>query len=495
MSVVAQGRVVDFPVARAFVPFLQPARYKGAHGGRGSAKSHDRASALIKRCVEKPGTRWVCVREVQKSLEQSVKRLLEDKIKFHKVEDQFEVTLTQIRTPGGGVILFQGMQDHTAESIKSLEGMHGAWVEEAQSLSARSLELLTPTIRLEWCRHCSQQGPMSILDGQPCKPGFSHKLDPSELWFTWNPRHKDDPVDRLLRGEERPPDSVVIEVNYQDNPWFPDVLRNEMEWDKRRDLDKYLHVWDGGYESRGESRVFKNWRVEAFEPAADWEFYWGADWGFSVDPSTLVRLRADVEQRTLYIDRELYKIGVEIDHLPAFYDTMVCGCIPSTEAGYDGKPPATCPDKKAHGEARRWAVVADSARPETISYMNRHGYPRMTSAKKGAGSVAEGVIFLQGWNIVVHPRCVQTEKELTHYSYKVNKLIEPGKPGYVLPILADEKNHIIDPMRYALEDLMAAIGASNLGFPVDVPDATIWSRFDGGSSEHKPGTADWQGVA
>lgn len=484
----AQGRVVEFPTARAFVPFLQPARYKGAHGGRGSAKSHDFAKNLIKRCVEKPGTRWVCVREVQKSLEQSVKRLLEDKIKLFQVEDQFEITNTQIRTPGGGVILFQGLQDHTADSIKSLEGMHGAWVEEAQSLSERSLTLLRPTIRLERCRYCNQDGPWDIIAEKPCKPGHEHKLDPSELWFTWNPRHKDDPIDKLLRSAERPPDSIVIEVNYKDNPWFPDVLRKEMEWDKRRDIEKYTHVWEGGYEQHSEARVFKNWRVEEFETKVDWTFYWGSDWGFSVDPSTLIRVHPDLEKRTLYVDRERYQIGVEIDHMPAFFDSMVCGCTSPIEFAVD-KRKDLCQHPELHGEARRWTVVADSARPETISYLNRHGYPRIVPAKKGAGSVAEGVIFLQGWVIIVHPRCVQTIKELTHYSYKVDKLT-----GLVLPILADEKNHIIDPLRYALEELMAAIGTGEVGYPVEVPEATIWSRFGAEASDHKPGTADWSGL-
>lgn len=483
-----QSRVVDFPTARAFVPLIPPARYKGVHGGRGSAKSHDRASALIKRCVERPGTRWVCVREVQKSLEQSVKRLLEDKIKFHKVEDQFEVTNTQIRTPGGGVILFQGMQDHTAESIKSLEGMHGAWVEEAQSLSERSLTLLRPTIRMEQCRWCSQDGPMEMLQDKPCKDGHEHQLDPSELWFTWNPRHKEDPVDKLLRSDETPPGAVVICVNWRDNPWFPDVLRAEMEWDKRRDVEKYTHVWEGGYEQHSEARVFKNWRVEEFEPQNDWEWFFGSDWGFSVDPSTLIRLHPDYAARKLYVDRELYQIGVEIDHMPAFFDSMLCGCQTPINFDVDERK-KLCKRPELHGAARGWVITADSARPETISYLNRHGYPRVVGAKKGAGSVEEGVIFLQGWDIIVHPRCEQTIKELTHYSYKVDKAT-----GLVLPILADADNHIIDPMRYALEELMAAFGTGAVGFPVEIPEATIWSRFGGDGDTGKPGTSDWSGL-
>lgn len=397
------GRTIEFPTARVYAPFLQPSRYKGAHGGRGSAKSHEFAKNLLRKCVQQPGTRFVCVREVQRTLEQSVKRLLEDKIKLYKLEDDFRVSNTQIETPGGGVIIFMGMQDHTAESIKSLEGFHGAWVEEAQSLSARSLTLLRPTIR---------------------EPG-------SELWFSWNPRHPTDPVDVLLRGKTPPPDAIVIGSTYRDNPWLPDVLRVEMEWDRARDPEKYAHVWLGEYERHSEARVFKNWRIEEFEsPAPRVEqpngevvlttYLYGADWGFSVDPSVMVR--CFIVGRDLYIDYETYKIGVEIDYLPDLFDT-----VPGS---------------------RDWTVTADSARPETISYLNRHGFPKIVPAVKGKDSVKEGVIFLQNYNIIVHPRCTHTIDELTMYSYVKDK-----KTGLVTPVLEDKKNHVIDSLRYAVEKL------------------------------------------
>ncbi len=174
----------------------------------------------------------VCVREIQKSLNQSVKRLIEHKISTMNAGAYFEVQDAVIKCKHGpGLIIFQGMQNHTADSIKSLEGYDRAWVEEAQSLSQRSLDLLRPTIR---------------------KPG-------SELWFTWNPHSSDDPVDMLLRGDTPPPDAVVIPVNYEDNPWFPDVLRDEMNYDRKRDPDKWQHVWRGEYLKNSEARVFKNW--------------------------------------------------------------------------------------------------------------------------------------------------------------------------------------------------------------------------------------------
>jgi phage terminase large subunit len=211
---------LQIQTARDFIPLLAPSRYKGAWGGgEGSGKSHFFAESLIEYAFLHPGLRAVCIREVQKSLEQSVKRLIEDKIVALEVGSSFGVLKTEIATPGGGLVIFQGMQNHTAESIKSLEGYDIAWVEEAQSLSQRSLDLLRPTIR---------------------KPN-------SELWFSWNPTDKKDPVEQLLRSEPRMPGSIVVSSNWSGNPWFPDVLREEMEWDRRRDPDKYAWIWGGNY--------------------------------------------------------------------------------------------------------------------------------------------------------------------------------------------------------------------------------------------------------
>lgn len=386
-----------------YLPFLQPSRYKGAYGGRGSAKSHVFAELLLGRCLRKP-TRAVCVREYQASLEQSVKRLLEDKILAYKHEASFRVLDTHIETPYDGIIIFQGMKNHTAESIKSLEGYDLAWVEESQSFSQRSLDLLRPTIRT---------------------PG-------SEIWFSWNPRHPTDPVDKLLR-EQKPPDAIVIQSTYKENPYFPDVLRQEMLWDQQRDIEKYNHIWLGGYERHSEARVFKNWRVgepDEFTTDAQTIFMYGGDWGFSVDPAVLVRCY--VRGRQLFIDYEAYQIGCEIDHLGELFDR-----VPGS---------------------RSWTIIADSARPETISYLKRHGFPRIEPSVKGANSVKEGVIFLQGYDIVVHPRCTHTIDELTMYSYKKNPLTDE-----VLPVLEDKKNHVIDSLRYSVEKLRAASHAVTWG--------------------------------
>lgn len=389
---------------RWFLPLLKNARYKGVYGGRGSGKSHAMAEYIIERCVMEK-TDVVCIREIQKSLNQSVKRLLELKIESLGVGHLFEVLQTEIRGKNGSLIIFQGMQNHTADSIKSLEGYDIAWVEEAQSLSQRSLDLLRPTIRKE----------------------------NSELLFTWNPDQPTDPVDALLRGERLPENSVVIEANYNDNPWFPDVLKAEMEYDKRRDPDKYSHIWLGRYQTNSESRVFKNWRIEEFEAPAGAIFRLGADWGFAVDPSVLIRARID--GKNLYIDHEAYGVGVDIDFLPDLFAR-----VPNAE---------------------KWPITADSARPETISYMQRHGYPLISPAVKGPKSVEDGIEFLKSYDIIVHPRCKHTIDELTMYSYKVDPL-----DGRILPILEDKHNHVIDALRYACEGARKASGASDYKPPV-----------------------------
>ena len=421
-------RTLKIETPRAFLPLLGHARYKGAYGGRGSGKSWAFAAMLLEACLLHPGLRVVCVREVQRSLEQSVKRLLEDLIHYYNLDSLFHTMDTKIETPGSGLIIFQGMQTYTAESIKSLEGYDIAWVEEAQTLSDRSLTLLRPTIR---------------------RPG-------SELWFSWNPRNQTDPVDVLLRGNRLPAEAVVIRANYEDNPWFPDVLRQEMEWDRARDPERYAHIWLGEYESMSEARVFRNWISEDFDTPEQAVFYFGADWGFSVDPTVLIRCWID--GRKLYVDREVYRIGCEIEDTPALFDQV------------EG--------------ARRWVITADSARPETISHMRRHGYPKITGAKKGKGSVEEGVAFLQSYDIVVHPRCKHTIDELTLYRYKTDPLT-----GNVLPVLADEHNHVIDALRYAVEAARKGI-VREVKIP-DMPQQAGWvlPEYSDTNKQEEPGVA------
>jgi phage terminase large subunit len=387
--------VLRIETPTVFAPLLNPARYLAAYGGRGSGKSHFFAELAIERSIMAK-TDIVCVREIQKSLEQSVKKLLEEKIAAMGVSSYFEIKQAAIHARNGGRIIFQGMQNHTADSIKSLEGYDVAWVEEAHNLSARSLELLRPTIR---------------------KTG-------SQIWFSWNPDLETDPVDALMRSDNPPPDSIIVKANCFDNPFLPDVLQVEMDYDRKRDQDKFAHIWLGDYRKNSQARVFANWRVDEFDAPAGTIFRLGADWGFSVDPTVLVRCY--IEGRNLYVDYEAYSIGCEIDFLPDLF--------------------ARVP------ESGKWPIVADSARPETIDYMQRHGYPKITHAIKGANSLEEGVEFLKSFDIIVHPRCQHVIDELALYSYKLDLLT-----GSVLPILEDKHNHTIDALRYACEGLRRAV--------------------------------------
>lgn len=215
-------------VPRKLKPLLTPSRYKGCYGGRGGAKSHFYAEQIVIRCLSAP-TRVVCIREVQNSIKDSVRQLLIDKIAKFGLESAFEPLDSEIRGPNGSLIIFKGMQSYNADNIKSLEAYDIAWVEEAQTLSQHSLDMLRPTIR--------RQG--------------------SELWFSWNPRYKTDPVDVFFRKQKRD-NAIAIAVNWRDNPWFPDVLKKEMEDDFREDEDKAEHIWNGAY-GAGKGAILAKW--------------------------------------------------------------------------------------------------------------------------------------------------------------------------------------------------------------------------------------------
>jgi phage terminase large subunit-like protein len=213
-------KTLSLETPEALRPLLTPGlRYYGCYGGRGSSKSWFFASKIVEECIAVPGTRVVCVREVQKTLKESAKRLIEDTINALDVAPMFTIRRDDIGTPGGGIIIFQGLQDFSSESIKSLEGFRIAWVEEAQTMSSRSLEMLRPTIR---------------------SPG-------SALYFSWNPRDASDPVDRFFKSETPPPDSVCVKINYDQNPFFPPELEMERQHDKITNPHRYGHIWLGEY--------------------------------------------------------------------------------------------------------------------------------------------------------------------------------------------------------------------------------------------------------
>jgi phage terminase large subunit len=223
---------LEIETAPVFEPLLQPSRDKGAWGGRGSGKSHFFAELLVEDALRFPGEageglRAICGREIQKSLKDSAKHLIEGKLAKHGLGEAqgFKLFTDKIETPGDGLIVFQGLQDHTTDSIKSFEGFHRFWGEEAHGISARSVGLIRPTIRWENTRL-----------------GLK-----SELWWSWNPLRKNDAVDVMLRGANKPSNAVVVRANWSDNPWFPGVLEEERQDCLKNTPDQYDHIWEGGY--------------------------------------------------------------------------------------------------------------------------------------------------------------------------------------------------------------------------------------------------------
>lgn len=374
-SKIKQSNII---IPGAFRGIFKPNRYKIYYGGRGGAKSWAIATALIIIALQKP-TRILCTRELQKSINDSVHRLLKDLIYKYQLDSYFEITKISIKTVNGSEFIFAGLRSNVSE-IKSMEGIQICWVEEAQKVSEESWEVLIPTIRDEG----------------------------SEIWLSFNPDQISDPT--YKRFILSPPDGALLrKVSHADNPYFPETLRREMEYDKRVDYDKYMHIWEGEPRTISDAQVFKGkFVVDVFEAPEETTFYYGADWGFARDPSTLIRCYID--DRTLYIDHEAYGVGVDIDELPQLFRQ-----VPGAD---------------------KWPIIADSARPETISYLNKLGW-NFKPSPKWAGSVEDGIAYLRSFEkIVIHERCKHTINEFTLYSYKTDKLT-----GEVLPIVIDAHNH------------------------------------------------------
>lgn len=400
----------------------QPFRHLAWHGGRGGGKSRTVATGLVLQACEHH-ERVLCGREFQKSIRDSSKRLIDDEIDRLGLRGAFDSTETEIRGPNDSLFLFGGIRGN-ASGLKSMEGLTCFWGDEAQAFSQASIDTIIPTIRRE----------------------------NSRLLWTWNPDLSSDPVDAMFRGEHlqddaregfsAPPSSIVREINFTQNPWFPDVLRTEMEFVRSRDIDKFNHVWMGQYRANSEARVFKNWRVEEFDSPPEAEYRLGADFGYSIDPSCAVRCRID--GRLIHVDYEAWGLQVEIVNLPTLF--MV---IP---------------------DAERFWMTADSSRPETISHLRNNGFPRIAPAIKGARSVEEGIEFLKSYDIIVHPRCQHVIDELTHYSYKLDSLT-----GQVTSALQDKDNHMIDALRYAVEGARRAINTPR-PMVVSIPSIALRRR-------------------
>lgn len=385
----------EFPKKLQFL--FKPARYKVAYGGRGGAKSWGFARALLIQGTRQP-ERALCTREFQNSIRESVHHLLAMQVDLLGLSKFYSVNQTEIRGANGTEFIFSGIASNPTK-IKSMEGVTKCWVEEAERVSETSWQILIPTIR--------QEG--------------------SEIWVSFNPDKATDPTYKRFVLSP-PPDAVVVPIGWRDNPWFPEELRKEKDYLASVDFDAYMHIWEGGINERSSSLVLGGKCViRDFEVGADWNGpYFGADWGFSQDPLALIKKY--VHGRKLYIRNEAWGIGVELDDIPALFDTVP--------------------------ESRKHTVRADNSRPETISHLRNHGYPKVIAAEKWSGSVEDGVAFLRSFEeIVIHPECRHTAEEARLYSYKVDRLTND-----ILTDIVDANNHCIDAMRYGLQPMIKKVG-------------------------------------
>lgn len=375
-------------------------RYKVIWGGRGGARSWTVARALLVKAAEQK-LRILCAREMQSSLRDSVHQLLRDQIDLMHLPG-FRVTDREIRHSNGSLFLFEGLR-HNIAKIKSLEGIDICWVEEAERISNRSWQVLIPTIR----------------------------KDGSEIWVTFNPDQLEDAT--YQRMIVHPPKDQVWQqkVSWEDNPWLSIELRNEKNYAYEVDPEGAEHIWGGSLRMVTEAQILRNkWTVKEFTVPRDtrgdpiWNGpYQGEDFGFGVDPSAAVRCW--VGDQTLYIEYEMYQHKLELD------DTA--------QALTDAIP-----------DFADYVTRADSSRPDSISYLKRHGVPRIKGVVKTAGSVEDGIAHLRQYRmIVIHPRCKHTIDECKLYSYKVDQ-----NSGDVLPIIVDKHNHLIDSIRYALQPMI-----------------------------------------
>lgn len=398
----------QLPIPAKLAPlFTAPnKRYRCSHGGRGSAKTRTFALMTAVRAYQAMmnGESGVilCAREFMNSLEESSMQEVKQAIlSVPWLAANFDIGEKYIRTLDKSVIfVFAGLR-HNLDSIKSKARILLCWVDEAETVSEIAWQKLDPTVR--------ESG--------------------SEIWVTWNPETDGSATDKRFRKEVD--DSIItVEMNYTDNPWFPEVLEIVRAKDQRNlDPATYAWIWEGSYLENSERQIMAGkYVIEAF-PDDLWKkadrLFFGADFGFAQDPNTLIRMFM-IDSR-LYIEYEAYGVGVELDEMPEFYDS-----IP---------------------EVRRWPIKADAARPETISYLSRQGF-NTSAAAKWKGSVEDGITYLRGFEkIVIHPRCKETAKEARLYSYKTDRIT-----GEVLPIIVDKYNHCWDAIRYGLDGYITSEG-------------------------------------
>jgi len=385
---------VTVHLPEAFQELFKPARYKVYYGGRGSAKSWSMAIALVMEMLKRPA-RVLCTREYQNSIADSVHRLLSDTISRLGLSDAFMITRDSITSRIGAQVLFKGLH-HNIQEIKSTEGIDICWVEEAELVSASSWDILIPTIRNEG----------------------------SEIWVSFNTRDESDPTYKRMVVNP-PPGSIVRKVSWRDNPWLSTELRREKDYMARVNPDAYEWIWEGAPRRFSDAQILHGkYKIEPFEPIVDvWDGpYFGADWGFSVDPTTLIKCW--IYQKRLLIEAEVFGVGIEMNDLPDRFSVI--------------------PGSRDH------TIRGDNARPETISYLRNHGYPRIIGVDKWKGSVEDGIAHIRSYEeIIIHPRCKHTAEEARLWSYKTDRL-----SGDVLPVVKDGNEHCWDAIRYALEPII-----------------------------------------
>lgn len=379
--------------------YYKRAPYKVYWGGRGSAKSWGFAEALIRKATAEP-LRILCTREHQNTIKDSSHKLLKDTIERLGLSSWFTVTKESITSRGGAEFIFKGLYNNE-EGIKSTEGIDICWVEEAQTVSARSWQTLLPTIR----------------------------KDTSEIWVSYNLISEEDATHQMfvVRGRTG---AIVHKINYDSNPHFTGKLRQDMEDDKRTDYHLYEHIWLGMPLKISDAVILSGKYVVEDFPDDLWlqadRRRIGMDFGFAQDPMAVVSFF--VLDNVLYIERESYGVGVELDDMKS----VVEADIP---------------------EVVEWPVKADSSQPATISYLRRNAAWSISGAEKWDGSVKDGITHLRRYRrIVIHSRCVNTAREARLWSYKVdkNQVNEKGQPQ-VLPVVVDKFNHAWDAIRYGLD--------------------------------------------
>ena len=378
---------INLKVANVYKPLWKNAKRRNyIYGGRGSGKSHDVAEYCLFRAYQSK-IKVLCTRELQNSIADSVYSLLKNKIVDMKLDFFFTVYKDRIVGNNGSEFIFKGIHNNVSE-IKSMENISIAWLEESQSLSRESIDVIVPTIRA---------------------PG-------SILIFTFNPYKDNDPIYMEMKNATE--DDLVIKANYSDNPWFPEELRLEMERDKKNDYPKYLWVWEGECLGLSDAQIFRGkYVVENFETPKNADFHFGADWGFANDPTTLVR--SFIVGNDLYIDMCAGKVGCDLEDTPSLFNEVQGSSI--------------------------YPIYADSARPETISFMRSKHY-NVIAAEKWNGSVEDGIQYLRSFSCIhIHERCKAVAEEFDLYQYKVDR-----QTGEVLRIPVDKFNHYIDAIRYSL---------------------------------------------